>query len=435
MDGERWMEQLDVLSSDIDDASKHIVLYTMNAARLFETAIISPPHYRVVSRFLEFLVNHDVEEHQGSESSDVSDSWGTDMDTADDGCSSEDCFGSDFDTSEPSSASEIEDFAEEDAAMGAVRPAGLNDLPPEVGLQVMRDLTYADKSRLSMASLTSAAVVSESLRVSAAQILLRFRLRFAEVRLMLTATGSAICGSALPAILKTSPLFDPGDLDFAAAFGQGPRVVDFLILAGAYKITKDSIEYKKMPGIARMWTLRNGTSKVNVLESVSNNALDVITFFHLSCVYGAWTANGVWHGYIAETTAGIAMTTPSKFPLRSSVSRRRSMWTVLHKYMGRGFTIELNEHSVPHRCGMDLNCPATLRTSDDTGCSYTAFPDWHYAFDAVAHPVICWSMGGSGCPQGILHRPGVEVSSATAVPDDRWKHTLRLFMNSSVAPS
>ncbi|KAJ7752678.1 hypothetical protein B0H16DRAFT_1723601 [Mycena metata] len=430
MDGASWKEQLTVLSSDVEDTSKRMVLYTMSARRLFKTAVVSPRHYRTVSRFLEFLVNNDIEEHCDASETGGSVSSASDMDTADDDTS---CDASSFEAC--SDVDMTEDVDANDTTVGATRPVGFNDLPPEIGLEVIRDLTYADKSRLSVASLTSAAVVSQALRQSAVEILLRFRLRFEEVQLMLTATGSIICGSAVPALLKAPPSFEPGDLDFAAASGQGAFVVDFLIIAGGYKITKNAVDYSRMAGINKLWTLRNGSLKVNVMESVSNNALDVVTFFHLSCVYGAWTATGVWHGYAAETTSGIAMTTPAKFPIRSAVARRRSMWIVLRKYMARGFTIELNEYTVAHRCGVDLNCPATLRTSDDEGCSFTAFPDWHYTTDATPHPVVCWSMGGTGCPQGILHRPGGQVTPATAVIDDNWKHLVRLFMNSSVPPS
>ncbi|KAJ7724233.1 hypothetical protein B0H16DRAFT_1736836 [Mycena metata] len=427
-----------ISSSDADASRKRIVLYTMSAVRLFETAVVSPRHYRVVSHFLEFLAGHEPEEHHttNSETSShftaVSDTSGCETDAYStwSTSSSHDCA-SDIGGS---SVSEMEGptSTDDDVAMGAVRPVGFNDLPPEIGLEVIRDMAYIDKSNLSMASLASAAVVSESLRTAAARILLQFGLRFPDIRLMLTATGSLICGSAVSAIFRTLPLSDAEDLNFATASGQGPRVVDFIILGSGYKLTEN--KYNKMPGIARSWSLRKGTSRINILESVSTNALDVVTFFHTTCVYGAWTGNGLWHGYPAETSAGITITTRSKFPLRSSASSHRSMWTVLHKYMDRGFTIMLNEYAAPHRCGTDLNCPATLRTSDDAGCSYTAFPDWHYTSDAVPHHVTCWSMGGTGCPQGILHRPGGAISSSTAVADDRWKNTLRLFMNSSVAP-
>jgi hypothetical protein len=51
-----------------------MVLYTMSAERLFDTSRLSSKLYRVVSDYLEFLRNNDLEEDEGSTDSDESNS-------------------------------------------------------------------------------------------------------------------------------------------------------------------------------------------------------------------------------------------------------------------------------------------------------------------------------------------------------------------------
>ncbi|KAJ7175505.1 hypothetical protein C8R46DRAFT_838408, partial [Mycena filopes] len=158
---------------------------------------------------------------------------------------------------------------------------------------------------------------------------------------MQTATGTAISGSAVTALLRPTDPFLPVDLDFVARsrVGQGPRVVDFLILSARYKLVKDSAEYRNVNAMGRMWTLKRGDRSINVLESLTLNPLDTISHFHLSCVYGAWFADGVWHGYMHLTTEGMAITTPGRFALPTSLERRQNVWRILQKYIDRGFEI------------------------------------------------------------------------------------------------
>ncbi|KAJ7177869.1 hypothetical protein C8R46DRAFT_1212605 [Mycena filopes] len=389
-----WLGQLEVLASSVDAKAKRMVLYTMDAIRLFETALASHQHCHIVSDFLEFLAVHGPEEHEVSVHPDT--------DTA---------------------ASSVAWQSQENVASGETGShlAGINDLPTEIGLTVLGELSYAARTNLRGVCRNTAALVSEGLRTAAARLLLRFHLRLVDVRLMLTATESVICGSMVTALTRPHHPFVPGDLDFATGVGRGAMVVDFLMLLAEYELTQDSVEYQDLPGIGRMWTLLLRLDvKINVLESLSSNPLDTIASFHLSCVHGALLPAGLWHAYPGLTSNGVAFTTPSQFPTPPTAARSRSAWSVLHKYEDRGFSLHFNECPIPHRCGWDVECPATLRTSDDAGCSFTPFPDWYYSSDAVAPAPICWSMRGTGCPRGILLRPGGPLRRASAVADDGW---------------
>ncbi|KAJ6494908.1 hypothetical protein C8R47DRAFT_1213567 [Mycena vitilis] len=154
----------------------------------------------------------------------------------------------------------------------------------------------------------------------------------------------------------------------------------------------------------------------------------------MSCVYGIWTAKGVWHAYPDITEDGIAITTPWKFPLQESASTIRRAWKALHKYMARGMTIALNELPMQHVCGVDLNCPTTLRLVGDKGCSFNAFPDWPYNADVEEVPLTCWTLGGTGCAQGILATGRGTPIVATANRHSEWNLLMKLYIRSSTWP-
>lgn len=145
--------------------------------------------------------------------------------------------------------------------------------------------------------------------------------------------------------------------------------------------------------------------KINVVESISVNPLYTVGCFHSTPVFGAWLANGIWHAYPDLTGAGIAITTPKLLRLRGTPANNDHFQAILHKYMARGFTYSLNEYSTPHHCGVDMDCPATARHSDDDGCLFVPFPDWTLSDQAVVVPRSSWSLGGHGCSLGVLMAP------------------------------
>ncbi|KAJ7612377.1 hypothetical protein DFH06DRAFT_1147297 [Mycena polygramma] len=382
LDALSWAEQLQFLLNTDDRRSQRLVLYTMSPERLLNTAILSDALYPIVLNFLNFLRDNDPEEDELSD-----DGSAIGMDT------------------EPETALPLPPRH---------KLAGLADLPTEVSLNLVDQLRFFQKANLCGSCVTAACVVAESLQHAAARILHRFKLDFASVRLMQTVTGTAISGSAVTALVH--PTFDPGDLDFIAPHGIGLRVVGFLQGAAKYRIIADSSDYLVDARFRTMWTLMLGDSlKINVIEASTPNPLDCVTTFHMTCVYGAWFADIVWHAYAGLTERGTAITTPARFPIADGVHRHRAVWKVLHKYMVRGFTVCLNELDEPHACGVHLDCPATPRRSTDRGCSVSRFPVWAYSGDAPPLIPTSWSMGGTGCTKGIRCQDGETITSSSYV--------------------
>ncbi|KAJ6495745.1 hypothetical protein C8R47DRAFT_1069594 [Mycena vitilis] len=370
-----------------DSVQSRMVLATMSADRLFNTALISVHLFGLISDFFDFLRNHEMDEDDMSEN----DMSGDDM--SDDDMPEEGPTDSDTEF-------EIVPRHSNVSACIASSPMGFDDLPPEIGLQVVRDLVLADRTRLAQTCNNSADVVAQALQDEAAKILSHFGLRFGHIRLMLTATGSVVAGPVVAALARVGTSFQPPDLTFVAIRGRGGVVLDFLHMAGGYQPVRRAGEY--ISGLGKLWSAVNvvGT-KINVIESLTNSPFDVIGQFHLSCVYGAWTANGLLHGYPQLTAAGHTIATPVKLPLTSH-SHRASNWDVLHLYIDRGFAIDLNTYDADHVCGVDPNCPATLRTTDDSGCSFSFFPRWIYDDEVEEVPPTCWTLSGTGCVRGIL---------------------------------
>ncbi|KAJ6479196.1 hypothetical protein C8R47DRAFT_1074638 [Mycena vitilis] len=170
----RWM-WLPGNSNFSSSAQIRLILYTMSARRLFETAMVSRAHYSVVAEFLALLACNGIEEDamsaDGSETRDSGDS--------------------------------VSDACRDDLHILAPRLTSLvwTTSPPELALQIVRALTFADRGHLTLASERSSDLVAYDLKVLAETILHHFQLRHDEVRLMQAATGTVIGGSTITTLV------------------------------------------------------------------------------------------------------------------------------------------------------------------------------------------------------------------------------------------
>ncbi|KAJ6447851.1 hypothetical protein C8R47DRAFT_1231255 [Mycena vitilis] len=401
LDVAAWKQQLLVLGQSTSSAQIRLILYTMSARRLFETAMVSRAHYSVVAEFLAFLACNGIEE---------------DAMSADGSETTSDACRDDLHILAPRVRW---------PSPGLVDLAGLDDLPPELALQIVRALTFADRGRLALASERSSDLVAYDLKVLAETILHHFQLRHDEVRLMQAATGTVIGGSTITTLVAPHRSFTPGDLDCIVPCYKGHAVVDFLRIGSGYEVIATGLGFHGVPHVNRVWTMEKGSLTINVVECLTENVLDIILCFHMSCVYGFWNADCVWHGYAGLTADGTAVTTPTKFPYPSEQNTVTDIWNVTHKYIDRGLTIAVNELPWKHTCGVDKDCPATIRTTDDDGCSSVSFPPWAYSGDA--RPIIptTWTFRGTGCAQGALLRAGSPYWPAGAPHDRAWEGLFR----------
>ncbi|KAJ7872244.1 hypothetical protein B0H13DRAFT_1895431 [Mycena leptocephala] len=80
----------------------------------------------------------------------------------------------------------------------------------------------------------------------------------------------------------------------------------------------------------------------------------------------AWTGHQIWIAYPDLTLHRSSITTPHLIPLpEDDLPTHQRAWRVLSKYTRRGYFLLLDDCDIPHICGVDYNCPATLRRTDD----------------------------------------------------------------------
>ncbi|KAK7008334.1 hypothetical protein R3P38DRAFT_3211386 [Favolaschia claudopus] len=259
--------------------------------------------------------------------------------------------------------------------------------------------------------------------------------------MMQTATGAAFYGLAVDALLRTTEdCLEVTRLELVVPKACGAVVARFLALASQYTIASDDSE----DNVAVL--------NIIVLECDTSNPLDVIARSPITSLYSAWTANELWIGYANLTASGVAYATSLNFPLLSPPSAHRKMWRVMRQCMQAGHVLSLRGHTCPHICGVDVSCPATLRTSCDAGCAISRFPVWRYSSESVASAPVCWSMGGGGLcarpsSQRSPHSP-LEFQTFTvmllhenllythlSVPDENWRGVIRLYLQSTAPPS
>ncbi|KAK7001758.1 hypothetical protein R3P38DRAFT_3216045 [Favolaschia claudopus] len=276
-----------------------------------------------------------------------------------------------------------------------------------------------------------------SLKMAAAGLLGIFGLDFEMVQLLLLAVSVVITGSAVTSLVHGGPDFLPNDLDFFAALGEGYIVVEWMRLAG-YTVDREARCYGTTNRIRIIWWMTKPSSalKINIIECTSHNPLDAITTFHSTAVMNAWTGTGIWIAYPALTLSNVTMTSPFLLPLENvGLREHQTAWKVLHKYGSRGFQFQFGEYNVPHICGQDYSCPATLRNTHDAGCLFLPFPKGRLEVCYRPSHITRWSLRGAGCAANSPSLPWVgEIVNATSEEDFHWVKKMKSYAQSDVMP-
>ncbi|KAJ6549347.1 hypothetical protein B0H10DRAFT_1969068 [Mycena sp. CBHHK59/15] len=298
-----------------------------------------------------------------------------------------------------------------------------NRLPVETIACIFPLVPMKDRIQLAMTCRHNHNVAAIALQQLAVEMLLPYRLSFRDLRFLQTATATVISGSTITCMFHAGPIFTPNDLDLFCKCGDGYRVVRFLDLSASYSVESKTDTYNEARGIRQVWTLMNGSSKINVIESLSSNPRDVIPFFHSTAVMGCWALDGIWHVYPKTALDGIALMTPAHFPVRT-LAQQMIAWPILQKYTQRGYRFSPHPaHS--HLCGDSPSCPATFRTSMDRGCLFMHFPTLpaiaigNEFYCAPEHD-MCWSFGALRCHTGSLVPRARRLIPHTHHQDREW---------------
>ncbi|KAJ7126125.1 hypothetical protein C8R44DRAFT_874498 [Mycena epipterygia] len=242
-------------------------------------------------------------------------------------------------------------------------PADHNDLlarlPAELTFPVLHKMAFITLIRLSQTSKRNRALCAVVFHDRISTIIERFGLQYPGVRLMQTATETVLSGSIIPAVFHNGESLEPSDLDFYARYDRGWMVMEYLCHSGGYSIDNINYDYRSIPGLHRIWTLRRDELKLNVIESWTTSARDAVMQHHSTPVMGTLCASKGWLAYPRLSSASKALLTERSLRIEDTTESRSRARNVIHKYIARGFTFN-SVHDAPHTCGVDLSCPATL---------------------------------------------------------------------------
>ncbi|KAK6985053.1 hypothetical protein R3P38DRAFT_2575205 [Favolaschia claudopus] len=224
---------------------------------------------------------------------------------------------------------------------------------------------------------------------------------------MQAATGALISGSFIAALIHRH--FRPNDLDFFCGNDRTDDIVKYFQnqVDIEYVVETGGDEgYQNVRGVRRVTTLTSPRGSVlNIVEAYSESPQEIILNFHSALPQGAISWDAFAHYEVHRAKNGLALVTPRSLPVNADdLDSQIEAWNILHKYMRRGVTF-IFEYNVPHECGKHIDCPATVRTTDDDGCLRFSLPSISIPdFAPSPAQVFTWSLGPVGmCSTGTVN--------------------------------
>jgi hypothetical protein len=212
----------------------------------------------------------------------------------------------------------------------------------------------------------------------------------------MTASSTVLGGAAIQWLIHSDSRRKLRIIDLFTSQGDGLLVCDFIVSTTPYSTGTHP------DTVTEMWTLRVlsfGNRKIRVFESFTT-AMSALSRCNTTAFMGFVDGRSLRHAYPGLMDARIAITTPSQLPIESTLEDHQSIWRVLKRTRERGYKVE-TELPFTHSCGHHPDCPATLRTSCDSGWLNISLPAVHYG-SSGDRPGTCWSLFGTGCKRGIL---------------------------------
>jgi hypothetical protein len=164
---------------------------------------------------------------------------------------------------------------------------------------------------------------------------------------------------------------------------------------------------------------------VNVLESSSDSAVTPVFLFHSTLVMSYVAFHGLVIPYPLGYLEGQGYVNVPSRPMKEKTSM------ALKKYRDRGFTILDSMEGIPHMCGRNSSCPATLRSLLDGQTAHYLFPSsvdispMNMAAvrlgkflpmirkDFEGGEVLRWKLaGGARCNGGTIEDPGYVMNTS-----------------------
>ncbi|KAJ7028041.1 hypothetical protein C8F04DRAFT_1292078 [Mycena alexandri] len=289
-------------------------------------------------------------------------------------------------------------------------PSGTSEesLPVELFRLILPCLKLADRMALSRTSRKFGALVTRELQAGVNRILVRFGLCPAEIRFMQSATMTVLCGQCIPYLLDYSSR--PYHLEFCAPRATYHSVLRFFTFATGYDGFEKFLNNLNYPegfdDSMKFAASNENTEFVRVARSITDSALDSVTYSPFSHLFGAITHYGAWFGYPRTSMASVTM--PNRECIDFEDPETEDRLLACSDHFESHFSLRFHLDNV-HRCGFSWECPMTARSTADRGCLslfFSSLPMGSTERPDTAYPTVSamsWSLGGRVCPLGGMH--------------------------------
>ncbi|KAJ6451879.1 hypothetical protein C8R47DRAFT_1242432 [Mycena vitilis] len=299
----------------------------------------------------------------------------------------------------------------------------LGTVPVDIFFFILRQLPLLDRYNLGRSSRKYYALHLREFQASVNVFLREFGLCHSEIRFMQSALWVVISGSAITRLVLSAGT--PDNIDFHTPRDAYPWLVRFMELTTSYQFRPDAGPIRHFQGtLDRMvWVCRPTQRTLKFICSNSGNPMDCGPDFPFSHGIAMLTHFGLWIGHAKTATKGLTMPSRSRVP-----TNYPDLSDMVDKYIRHGYTL-IAERSGPHTCGVDYECPATIRTSIDGGCMNLFFPNLPYL--AAPQQTVChsqpisWHLEGSVCEDGLQCRPvhGVVIKRPLNIMYLAWRNS------------
>ncbi|KAJ7766543.1 hypothetical protein DFH07DRAFT_769805 [Mycena maculata] len=272
------------------------------------------------------------------------------------------------------------------------------------------------------------ALAARVLQLSIADVFKPYNIPYRGIQLMQAVTGAKLSGSVIPRIAmysrQSSSAFTPNDVDFYAPHSTYLFVREFFLVGTAFKFSQVMNNIYDLPSITAISWLRRHVDNplsINIMRCRGEHAMEPILQFHSTCVIGTIDASGLWLANPRTVAAGVSTMNPKYFKILTPGEQERAIG-VIHKYYERG-------------CGVEFECPATMRTTVDGGTTVIKFPLSPFRNcipSATVFPgpyILTWNGGGVGCKRGIRQAVnGLEVKPVYDPYIRDWRARVRMLI-------
>jgi hypothetical protein len=291
----------------------------------------------------------------------------------------------------------------------------LGRLPVDVFPLILDHLPLKDRCNLARTGRKYRALHLRQLQASVSCLLRSFGLVHTEIRFMQTALSAVISGSAVSYVISND--VQPCNLDFYCPRDTYSLMCTFFLIATDYRpyylgaaVVRSSVHEGTVQNTE--WRNTKTGRSLRLIWSATDSALDCITSFPFTHLMGMITHYGFWHGYPASALNGLAMPNRSLVRLDHPSHKNAISW-VVRKHQARGYKFSAERRGV-HTCGTAPECPASVRTSLDSGCMNIFFPGRAFgapssaAAYTMAHSTS-WTLDGAICHDSLRHFAGQDV--------------------------